>query len=275
MSALFFVVAVLFIVCALWLWQVSRARIAKVAVATEEKTIDVLSSLREQPLAEFAASEAEEEDEGQDRAPFMQAEGVWKRDAARQTQQGGTRRSLPGRPHPIAAATQTITCTGEAALPNRVYAGDSQDITLRLQVISRLQAAALPEHFRINEVEQGKRLHVRVQALEPGETRLEVELLAAGVATDGEKCQQQTLAANTLVYRWSCYFANPGNQTLTLVLRAVHHSSKQELGVLHKQVKVTRLAHLSQRQVEVFTALSGVASFFATVLGIAVILHWV
>ena len=275
MGVVFLVVAVLLIGGTAWLWRVSSARIVQLAMMTETEVVtSEPSSSKSLPMNEDLPERAVEDDEGEDRAPVFPAEGTVRRHMPSEWHgyqlQGGP--FVPSRPFPAASAIHTLTCVGEAVVPKQVYVGDSQNVVLKVQVTSRVHGA-LPEQMRLSETEQGKRLHLRVQEQEHNGTWLEVELLAAGATTDGAKVQRQPLGTSALIYRWNCYFSSPGNQTVTLILRASDAFESHELGVLQQEIKVTKVAHFSQQQIELLTALSGVVSFLSTLLGIAAMLR--
>jgi len=162
-----------------------------------------------------------------------------------------------------------VEYVGEAALPMKVYVGDSHSISINLEpIFGILQTGAEPLH--IQDTKSGK--SVAVQILRDGSLQqfLEIELLAAGLEVGGEKKQRQTLTSQTLSYRWNCYFPNSGNHTLSLILRLVSPSGTIELGAIQHSIKVVKLDHLTQRQVWLIASLAGIVSGG---LAIAEVLH--
>jgi hypothetical protein len=170
---------------------------------------------------------------------------------------------------PDLLAYRRVEYVGEAALPMKVYVGDSHSISINLKpTFGILQTGAEP--LRIQDTKSGKL--VAVQILRDGSLQqfLEIELLAAGLEVGGEKKQQQTLTSQTLSYRWNCYFPNSGNHTLSLILRLVSPSGTIELGAIQHNIKVVKLDHLTQRQVGLIASLAGIV---AGGLAIAEVLH--
>ncbi len=162
-----------------------------------------------------------------------------------------------------------VEYVGEAALPMKVYVGDSHSISINLKPTFGIpQTGAEP--LRIQDTKSGKL--VTVQILRDGSLQqfLEIELLAAGLEVGGEKKQRQTLTSQTLSYRWNCYFPNSGNHTLSLILRLVSPSGTIELGAIQHSIKVVKLDHLTQRQVWLIASLAGIVSGG---LAIAEVLH--
>lgn len=160
---------------------------------------------------------------------------------------------------PDLLAYRMIEYVGEAALPMKVYVGDSHSISINLKpTFGTLQTGAKP--FRTQDTKSGK--SVAVQILRDGSLQqfLEIELLAAGLEVGGEKKQRQTLTSQTLSYRWNCYFPNSGNHTLSLILRLVSPSGTIELGAIQHSIKVVKLDHLTQRQVGLIASLAGIVS---------------
>lgn len=152
-----------------------------------------------------------------------------------------------------------VEYAGEAALPMKVYVGDSHSISINLESTSGiLQTGA--EQLRIQDTKSGKLVAVQILRDSSLQQFLEIELLAAGLEVSGEKKQRQTLTSQTLSYRWNCYFPNSGNHTLSLILRLVSPSDTIELGAMQHSIKVVKLDHLTQRQVWLIASLAGIVS---------------
>jgi hypothetical protein len=148
---------------------------------------------------------------------------------------------------------------GEVTLPKRVYECDSQNISVDLrQAFST--SATHAEALYIQDTKSGK--SVVLQFLQNNSVKefLEIELLAAGLTVDGEKRQRQSLALQTLSYRWNGYFPNSGNHTLALMLRVVCPSGAIELGAIEHTIKVAKLDHLTKRQIWILASLAGIVS---------------
>lgn len=162
-----------------------------------------------------------------------------------------------------------VEYVGEAALPMKVYVGDSHSISINLKpIFGILQTGAEP--LRIQDTKSGKSVAVQILRDDSLQQFLEIELLAAGLEVGGEKKQRQTLISQTLSYRWNCYFPNSGNHTLSLILRLVSPSGTIELGAIQHSIKVVKLDHLTQRQVWLIASLAGIVSGG---LAIAEVLH--
>jgi hypothetical protein len=164
----------------------------------------------------------------------------------------------------------TINYEGEVKLPKKVYVGDSQNISIDLQRVSKL-LSVVEEAFSVHDKEGGKSIILRINQASDVEKFLEVELQAAALTIDGEKKQRHILKRPNLyklVYLWNCYFPNSGNHAIILAFRAICASDVIELGVIQHTIKVVQLAHLTQRQVHILASISAIVAFIATIIGI-------
>jgi hypothetical protein len=152
-----------------------------------------------------------------------------------------------------------VEYVGEARLPKQAYKDNSLIISINLHQVF----PTTPKHESVNVLEKdGSRLiSVHVPLQKDVEQFLEIEIISAGITTDGEKRQRQSLDKDLLSYHWSCGFPISGDHRIGLILRLVG-SDTVEIGVIEHQVRVVRLDHLTQRGVWLL------ASAFAFVSGI-------
>lgn len=172
-----------------------------------------------------------------------------------------------------------LTFSGDVKLPRRVYLGDSHNISVVLEKRSEPPQLRPGARFRWEGTETDKRLLLTIHC----DYILEVELIAAGFAVEGQRCQQQlaTPDRTSLVYRWNCYFPNSGSHTVAMVFREVSppdadevgtipYPIMDEVGTIEHTIKVVRLDHLTHRQVWILGVLAAIGSGCLTV---AEVLH--
>jgi hypothetical protein len=167
----------------------------------------------------------------------------------------------------IEPTTRDVTYYGTGYLPNRVYAGDSQNISFSFS------ADFIGELERLYRCQSDKTAtHVVLDlAIPPGDKAfLEVELLAAGIEVAGEVAQRQRLKSKDIHFNWNCHFKNSGKHSIAFVLRLVVENQSVTLGRVDHTIRVVRIDHLTQSQVWVITWLAGI---IAGTLGVAEVLH--
>ncbi|HLV99410.1 MAG TPA: hypothetical protein VKT82_12120 [Ktedonobacterales bacterium] len=192
-----------------------------------------------------------------------------------------TAASKPSTPQ---SGIRTLQYLGTVTVPKKIYTNISQNVALVLKLKSNTPEA-LPEMLTVQNItnlptlpqsDSGEGIvAVTVQKNDDSEQFLEAEMIAAGVTVSGDLKQRQSLALQTLAYRWGCLFPNSGDQALTLVVRVIHSSGSWEIGTIPHTIKVTQIANLTARQLSMIGWISGAAGFISTVLGIASTLHLV
>lgn len=152
-------------------------------------------------------------------------------------------------------ASRCVKYTGIAALPKKVYVDDSHSISINLKL--NISTLSNKEPLHIQDSKKGKLIVLQFQQDGSSDQVLEIQLLAAGLVIDGEKIQRQSLILPTLSYCWNCYFPNSGDHVISLIMRVVSQSDIIELGSIQHNVKVAKLDHLTQRQVQLAGIISG------------------
>jgi hypothetical protein len=147
-------------------------------------------------------------------------------------------------------------------LPKQVYTDDSKNVSVELNQGPFLDEVTSSKILSVGDTESGKPITLQIQQDYDGDQFIEIELLAAGVIISGEVKQRQKITVPTLYYRWNCCFKTSGHHEMFLIFRLVNPSDIIELGVVEHRVRVTKLDHMTQRQVwliaSILTIISGI-----------------
>lgn len=147
---------------------------------------------------------------------------------------------------------------GNIRFPKEVYEGDSRNITVDLNpnFSPVLRGLEISQSSNSNEY-----TFVTLDILRQRKNEfLEIELIAAGFDIDGDKKQKQSLASNKLQFQWSCLFSKSGYHSITFIVRLISATCTTDIGRVEKSLKVSKLDHLTQRQVWVLATLGAVIS---------------
>lgn len=159
------------------------------------------------------------------------------------------------------APPRIVRYDGWARIPMKVYEGDSYNITIDLRPSKRgTSANRISVRFRKAEDRNDISVDLKVLQHSGRQEYLELEILAAGFAIEGDRKQRQALDAASLYYQWNCFFENSGCHTFALAFRVISDSSVQEIGHVEQSVKVVKIDHLTQRQVWVLATAAGIIS---------------
>lgn len=161
---------------------------------------------------------------------------------------------------------------GHAAIPSRVYIGNSHTLSITLARTSPLIVVepsnlADRSQFSVRDSDAGKSVSLTPQA---STECIEIELLAAGVELAGDKVQRHSADEPVLTFMWNCHFANSGDHRISLVVSTVTGAKRTAIGTIEQAVRVAQFDGLTRRQVMV---LGGAAGAVTAVSGIMTIIR--
>jgi hypothetical protein len=152
--------------------------------------------------------------------------------------------------------------TGIAQLPERVYVGDSKNISIRLspeiQLFSADESAVTVGERTESQIDLDVKLPITINSGEP--EYLEIGLRATGFQVGEEPEQRQKLSSHELVYAWNCYFPNSGDHAYIIRFRKIASTASIDIGHLEHKVRVVKIFNFTQNQVYAVAAVFGIPS---------------
>jgi hypothetical protein len=169
---------------------------------------------------------------------------------------------------------QSVRYEGVAYLPQKVYVGDSMQLSILFQEESFQQNHASQQPVdSASDVERFNLPLVRGIGIE---TFLAVEIQAAGLTIDGNKTQKKSLAQNAFTFSWNCAFPVSGRHTVTWCFTAEGPSWSTQVHTLEHTFKVVQLDGFTKREVQVYILpIAGVLGAIFTLLQILRLLGYV
>ena len=148
-------------------------------------------------------------------------------------------------------------------LPESIYQGDAKNILIKLEP-GPYYKSSLASVFRNDE--DIRLFNLSIERDISIEQFIEIELLAAGIKIHGDLKQRQNVNAQKLLYSWNCLFENSRHHEISFMMRLVSTSDTTPLGVIQHSIRVTKLDHLTQRQVWLIATLAAaVSSIFGVI----------